>query len=51
VDERGVPLLVVVTGANRHNVSQLKATFANMIAEPIMESKPENLCADAEYTG
>jgi putative transposase len=51
VDGRGVPLSVVVTGANRHDVSQLRAVLANKIVEPIMESESENLCADAGYAG
>lgn len=51
MDERGVPLSVVVTEANRHDASQLKAVLANKIAEPIMESELENLCADAGYAG
>jgi len=51
VDGRGVPLSVVVTGANRHDASQLKAVLENKIAEPIMEAEPENLCADAGYAG
>lgn len=51
VDECGVPLSVVVTGANRHDVSQLKAVLANKIAEPTMESELEHLCADAGYAG
>jgi hypothetical protein len=51
VEGRGVPLSIVVTGANRHDVSQLKAVLGNKIAEPIMESQRENLCADAGYSG
>ena len=51
MDGRGVPLSVVVTGANRHDVSQLQAVLANKIVEPIMGSKYENLCADAGYAG
>ena len=44
MDGRGVPLSVVVTGANRHDASQLKAVLENKIAEPI-------ICADAGYAG
>jgi putative transposase len=51
VDGRGVPLSIVVTGANRHDVSQLQAVLANRIVDPIMEAKSENLCADAGYAG
>ena len=51
VDERGVPLSIVVTGANRHDVSQLEAVLAGRIVAPIMENEEEHLCADAGYTG
>ena len=51
VDERGVPLSIVVTGANRHDASQLAAVLEGKIAEPVMETQVENLCADAGYTG
>jgi hypothetical protein len=51
VEGRGVPLSIVVTGANRHDVSQLETVLANKVAEPIMESIRENLCADAGYSG
>lgn len=51
MEGRGVPLPIVVTGANRHDVSQLKAVLDNKIAKPIMESVHENLCADAGYSG
>ncbi len=51
MDERGVPLSVVVTGANRHDASQLAAVLAAKVVEPIMESELENLCADAGYAG
>lgn len=51
VDERGVPLSIVVTGANRHDVSQLQAVLDTKIHHPIMESQVENLCADAGYAG
>ena len=51
MDGRGVPLPVVVTGANRHDVSQLKAVLENKIVKPGMESEREKLCADAGYAG
>lgn len=51
MDERGVPLSVVVTGANRHDASQLEAVLANKIVEPVMQSERECLCADAGYAG
>ena len=53
VDGRGVPLSLVVTGANRHDVSQLKAVLDAIVIErpspPVRRHK--HLCADAGYTG
>ena len=53
VDGRGVPLSLVVTGANRHDVSQLEAVLDAIMVErpspPIRRHK--HLCADAGYTG
>ena len=51
VDGRGVPLSIVVTGANRHDVSQLGAVLSGKVVEPVMEKEVENLCADAGYAG
>lgn len=52
VDERGVPLSIVVTGANRHDVSQLKNVLASKVVQKPAELEvTENLCADAGYTG
>lgn len=51
MDGRGVPLSIVVTGANRHDVSQLVKVLQGKIVEPIMEAELENLCADAGYSG
>jgi transposase len=49
VDGRGVPLSIVVTGANRHDVSQLELVLDEIIiARPDTE---QNLCADKGYTG
>lgn len=47
VDGRGVPLSVVVTGANRHDASQLQLVLSSKVVESVMESERENLCADA----
>ena len=53
VDGRGVPLSLVVTGANRHDVSQLEAVLDAIEVErpnpPIRRHK--HLCADAGYIG
>ena len=51
MDGRGVPLSIVVTGANRHDVSQLEAVLSGKVVEPIMQNEKENLCADAGYAG
>ena len=52
VDEHGVPLSLIVTGANRHDVRGLEVVLDARIipAEPDEEIRP-NLCADAGYTG
>lgn len=53
VDARGVPLSLVVTGAHRHDVSQLKEVLDAVIIKrddpPVRRNK--HLCADAGYTG
>ena len=53
VDGRGVPLSIVVTGANRHDVSQLQAVLDGvMISRPNPpQRRNKHLCADAGYTG
>jgi len=51
VDAHGVPLSIVVTGANRHDVSQLEAVLQGKIVKPLNEDEEENLCADAGYVG
>lgn len=51
MDERGVPLSIVVTGANRHDVTQLAKVLQAKVVHSIMEEEPEKLCADAGYTG
>ena len=50
VDEHGIPLSIVVTGANRHDVSQLENVLDNIvIARP--DNVDQNLCADKGYAG
>jgi putative transposase len=53
VDGRGVPLSIIVTGANRHDVSQLAAVLdAIVVQRPTPpERRSKHLCADAGYTG
>ena len=50
MDGRGVPLSIVVTGANRHDVSQLE-----LVLEEVIIARPkdieQNLCADKGYSG
>ena len=50
-DRRGVPLALVIEGANCHDMKLLSATLDRQIAprpEPTME-QPQNLCLDAGY--
>ena len=52
VDGAGVPLAIVVTGANRHDVSQLEAVLDSVVIErPDIFACPQHLCLDAGYTG
>ena len=53
VDARGVPLSLVASGANVHDVKLLEPTLAATVVER-PEADPEqlqNLCADAGYKG
>ncbi len=52
VDGIGVPLAMVVTGANRHDVSQLEALLDSIVIErPDPFEHPQNLCLDKGYSG
>lgn len=53
MDGRGAPLSLVVTGANRHDVSQLQAVFDAIMAKRSQppQRRSKHLCADAAYTG
>ena len=53
MDERGVPLSLIVTGANVHDVRGLEAVLqACVIKRPTpKQRRSEHLCADAEYYG
>ena len=53
VDERGVPLSIIVTGANRHDVTPLATTLDSIVVErpEVTPYHPQNLCADAGFTG
>ena len=50
VDGRGAPLSLVVTGANRHDVTQLEAVLDSRIVLPPQDTE-QNLCADKGYAG
>jgi transposase len=53
VDARGVPLSIIVTGANRHDVTQLATTLDAIVVErpEVRPYHPQHLCADAAFTG
>lgn len=51
MDERGVPLSLVVCGANRHDVSQLEALLDAMIAPGLRPTWEQHLLADKGYLG
>jgi transposase len=49
VDELGVPLSIVVTGANRHDVTQLAAVLDGIVID--RPETDQHLCADKGYAG
>ena len=53
VDSHGIPLAVVVSGANTHDVKLLSETLDAAIVErpEATNEGPQNLCLDAGYTG
>jgi len=53
VDEHGVPLSLIVTGANRHDVTQLEPVLKSVVADRPEPSSgfPQHLCADKGYFG
>ena len=53
VDGHGIPLSLIVIGANRHDVSQLGATLdAIMVPRPPVTTRAlQHLCADAGFAG
>ena len=52
-DEHGLPLAIVLDGANRHDSKLLEDTLDDIVlARPeVTEEHPQNLCLDADYTG
>ncbi|MDR2660206.1 MAG: hypothetical protein LBC27_09530 [Spirochaetaceae bacterium] len=52
MDEAGVPLAPVVSGANRHDVSRLEALQDSFQVErPDIFETPQHLCLDKGYSG
>ena len=49
VDERGVPLSIVATGANRYDISQREAVLENIVLK--RPDTEQHLCADKGYQG
>ena len=51
VDGRGVPLSLVVTGANRHDVTQIEAVLDGIVVPrpEVTADAPQHLCADKGY--
>ena len=50
VDGRGVPLSLVVSGANRHDVTQLEIVLDQIVIERADDIE-QHLCADKGYYG
>ena len=52
-DAKGIPLSVVLDGANRHDIKLLEKTLDKMVIfrPEVTDDKPQNLCFDAGYTG
>ena len=52
-DEKGLPLSVVLDGANRHDIKLLEETLDGIVTfrPDSTEEHPQNLCLDAGYTG
>jgi len=52
-DGRGVPIALVVTGANRHDITQVEAVLDSIVPPrpEVTPEAPQNLCADKGYHG
>ena len=52
-DEKGLPLSVVLSGANTHAIRLLEEMLDNIIIfrPAVSEDYPQNLCLDVGYTG
>jgi putative transposase len=52
VDGVGVPLAMIVTGANRHDASQLETLLDSIIiSRPDPFEHPQNMCLDKGFSG
>lgn len=51
MDARGIPLSIVVSGANRHDVRLLVPTLDQVIVPRPVTVARHHLCADKGYTG
>jgi transposase len=53
VDARGVPLSIIVTAANRNDITQLVPTLDAVVAPRprVGPRAPQHLCADAGFVG
>jgi putative transposase len=53
VDGAGVPLSLVVSGANRHDVKLLARTLDSIVVRrpKVSRRRPQHLCADKAYVG
>ncbi len=53
VDARGVPLSIIVTAANRHDITQLVPTLDALVAArpAVTPRAQQHLCADAGFVG
>lgn len=53
VDARGIPLSIVASGAQVHDVKLLEPTLDHIVIErpPVQDPPKEHLCADKAYTG
>jgi transposase len=51
VDEHGIPLSLVVSGANRHDSVSLKPLPEETVIAPENQNALRNLCRDAGYAG
>lgn len=52
-DEKGLPLAIVISGANTHDIKLLEETLDHIVVQRPNpdEEHPQNLCLDAGYTG